>query len=638
MESFKISDDFKDRMKYAINEARKDRPKYFNWIKAEIEILINLINKYDKVYVLGGLGSRLIKSHPTFYNQILADLPGVNKVDVEDDLIKADDEIEVMLEYAMNIATATPNTNKNNLPTKEDIEEIYQQLSKVKSNINFWELSADIPSDGNEFDHWLRTNIMQMAINVRGDGYHAHIQEVFEEVFMPHNGFLQQYYGFEANDVLNLLINLDSLVYSKVGNPYGSMQSHKRFVKWSEETPFEEVVKVMKDTGKHFIRQFTEANPDLYDESAPHKVVSYHLDRVDSYGKVFWVIPKTDKEKLIFDRLSMSYGDNQIFFQPPKFKAFPLNDTLLRLKPLVKEGEKYYHFSLTLAFRNIFKIVEQLFRDADMVYYEQSFKGNSNLNSRDNYIENKTKQLFQKLLPSTTFYHSLDYTVIENGITKKTELDILGVSVDTIYIIEVKAGELNQKHKRGALKGLKDRLEETINEGAYQCHRALSYINETELPIFEYIDSKTRKILTIDKSSIKNFFKISVTFEHFASISTNLKYLINSNILSPAFKWTWIVSLYDLMIFADLIETENDFKEYLAYRIELYDRDDTEFTDEIDILGFFLEGNFPIKPRKENDILHITNFKGDIEEYYTKTGVGLPDIAKPKKKTLQSRN
>lgn len=633
METFTIPDDLKERMRYAINEARKDRVKYFDWIKNEIEIAINLINKYDKVYVLGGLGSRLIKSTPTFYNQFLADYKGIDNNDVQDELLQSDDEIEVLLEYAMSVATATSNVNKNTLPTKENIEEIYQQLSKVKSNINFWELSADIPIDGNEFDHWLRTNIMQEAINVRGDGYHTHIREVFEEVFGPHNGFLQQYDGFDANDVLNSIIKLNSLVYSKVGNPFGSIQAHQRFIEWSDETPNETVVKVMRETKKNFIQQFTEANPDLYNESAPDKVVAYHLDRVESYGKVFWVIPKTDKEKLIFERLSIPYGGNQIFFQPPKFKAFPLNDTLLKLKPLIKDDGKYYHFSSTLAFRNIFKIVEQLFREADMIYYEQSFKGNSNSNSRDNYIEKKTKQLFMKLLPTTTFYHSLGYTVVENREKKKTELDILGVSADTVYIIEVKAGELNLKHKRGAMKGLKDRLEETINEGSYQCHRALTYINENEKPTFEYVDATKRNVLTIDKSSIKNYFKISVTFEHFASISANLKYLINSGVLSPAFKWTWIVSLYDLMIFTDLIENENDFKEYLTYRISLYDRNDIEFTDEIDILGFFLKGHFPVKAGKENDILHIVNFKDDIETYYTKSGVGMPGVTKPKKKT-----
>lgn len=635
MHTLNIPDDIKEKYKCAIEKAREDRDRYFNWIKTEIETAITLINKFDKIYVLGGLGSKLIKSTPTFYNQFLATYDGAGKEEIqEEELIQDDDEIEVLLEYAMSIATATSNANKNVIPTQKDIEEIRQQLSKIKININFWELSAENPIGGNEFDHWLRTNIMQDTINVRGDGYHTHIQEVYQEVFAPFDGFLQQYYGFNSSDIFNTILKLDSLVYSKVGNPFGATQSHKRLTEWMDEVGEEIITKVMRETGKHFIAQFTEANPDLYDSEAPDNVMMHSLDRVESYNKIFWVIPKTDKEKLIFDKLSIEFGANGVFYQPPKFKAFPLNDTLIQLKPLIKEEGKYFHFSLNLAFRNIFKITEELIKSADIVYYENSFKGNSNANSRDNYIEQKTKQQFEKILPTAKFYHSLEYSVVENGQNKKTELDILGVSSDTIYIIEVKAGELNTKHRRGAIKGLKDRLEETINEGSYQCHRALKYIQERDNPNFEYVEAGTRKTLTIDKTQIKSYFKISVTFEHFSSISANLKYLVNSGVLSPDFKWTWIVSLYDLMIFADLIQSETEFKEYLTNRIALYDRNDIQFSDEIDILGFYFQNHFPLGEEKENEIMHIVNFKDDIETYYTRTGVGMPAIDKPKKKTF----
>lgn len=629
METFNFPEELKEQYKYAIEKAREDRDRYFDWIKREIETAITLINKFDKNYVLGGLGSELIKSTPTFYNQFLATYKGEDEK--EEELIQDDDEIEVLLEYAMSIATATPNENKNVIPTQKDIEEIHQQLSKIKSNINFWELSAETPIGGNEFDHWLRTNIMQDTINVRGDGYHTHIQEVYQEVFAPFDGFLQQYYGFNSNDIFKTILKLDSLVYSKIGNPFGATQSHKRLTEWMDETGQETIMNVMMETGKHFITQFAEANPDLYDPNAPENIIMHSLDNVGSYNKIFWVIPKTDIEKLIFEKLSIDFGANGVFYQPPKFKAFPLNDTLINLKPLIKEDGKYFHFSVNLAFRNIFKITEELIKSADIVYYENSFKGNSNSNSRDNYIELKTKQQFEKLLPTAKFYHSLEYSVVENGQNKKTELDILGVSADTIFIIEVKAGELNVKHRRGAIKGLKDRLRETINEGSYQCHRALKYIQENDNPTFNYIEGGTKRTLEIDKAKIQSYFKISVTFEHFSSISANLKYLINSGVLSSDFKWTWIVSLYDLMIFADLIQNEDEFKEYLTNRIALYDRNDIQFSDEIDILGFYFQNNFPLGKEKENEIMHIVNFKDDIERYYTRIGVGMPNIDKPKK-------
>lgn len=625
-----IPEDIKEKYRYAINQVRKDRQGYFDWIKNQIEIATELINKFDKIYVLGGLGARLIKSSPTSYNQFLQIYDGPDKEEIkEEEIVQKDDEIEVLLEYAMSIATATPNSNKNVIPTQEDIQSIYGQLSKIKANINFWELSADMPADGNEFGHWLRTNIMLYTINVRGDGYHTHIEEVYHEMFQPYNGFLERFYGFNADDIYKTILKLDSLVYSKVGNLFGGLQSHKRLTEWMEETGEETIKKVTMETGKDFIRQFAEVNPDLFDESAPDHVVLHHLAVIESYRKVFWVIPKSDKEKLIFEKFSLEFGRNTVFFEPSKFKAFPLNDTSIKLKPLIKEDGKYFHFSHSLAFRNIFNITEEFIRLADAVYFQNYFKGNTHSISKDNYVELKTKRLFQKILPTVSFFHSLEYSIIQNGQPKNTELDILGISADTIYIIEVKAGELNPKHRRGALKGLKDRLQETINEGSYRCHRALKYILENPTPTFEYVEAGTRKTLTIEKSQIRSYFKISVTFEHFSSISANLKFLIHSGVLSADLKWTWIVSIYDLMVFADLIESEKDFKEYLTHRMALYDRNDIEFLDEIDILGFYFGGNFPLGPEKEKEMIQVVNYKDDIETYYTKRGVGMSGVIKP---------
>lgn len=621
MQTFSIPEEIKENYRYAISKAKEDRPRYFNWIKDEIEILINLINKFDKIYVLGGMGSRLLKSTPTFYNQFLAGYNGPDKEEVKDELLQDDDDIEVILEYAMSIATATRNANQRTIPLPENLEEIYQQLSKIKTNINFWELSAEVPSDGNEFDHWLRTNIMQESINVRGSGYHLHIKEVFTEVFEPHNGFLEQFYGFNANDIYETIIKLDSLVYSKIGSIEGFMHQQMLFKKEGLDE---------KDI---FLKLFESNISNKKTKLPEERLGGYDINSIEDLKPIFSVVPKSEKEKLIFAKLAIEFGNNEIFFQPEKFKAFPLNDTHIKLAPLIKEDGKFYHFSLNLAFRNIFSIVEELIKSADVIYYENSFKGNSNANSKDNYIENKSKKLFEKLMPTVAFYHSLDYSIVENGEQKKPELDIIGISEDTVYIIEVKAGELNSKHRRGAMKGLKDRLKETINEGSYQCHRALKYITESQNPTFEYAKDGRRNALIIDKAKIQSYFKISVTFEHFSTISANLKNLISSGVLSPDFKWTWIVSIYDLMVFADLIQSEADFKEYLTQRIKLYDRNDIEFLDELDILGFYFDGSFPLKAEKDNEILHIINYKDDIDSYYNRTGLGMPGATKPKRKT-----
>jgi len=629
-----FDEELKAQWKHAFEQARRQRDRYFVTIKSYIDEAIDKINQFDKIYVLGGLGAKLLNSTPNAYSIFLENYEGSDKVEAEEEKIQVDDDIEVLLEYAMSIATASPNENEGVLPTQKNIDEIYDLLLKIKINVNFYDQSADIPEDGDEFDHWLRTMVMVDTMNVRGDGYSPHIEEVFLEIFNLHNEFLRQFYGFEANDLLDVVTKLERLVYSKIGNTLGAKECHARFVEWTENKSEKQILETMSTLGKHFIQQFIEDNPDLTYENENNGIVFFTLDDIEAYSKIYWVIPKTRIEEKVFEALSQNFGDNSQFFQPEKFKAFPLGDTLVQTKPLIKFKDKYYYFSTNVAFRNLFKIGERLIEIADPTYYQHTFRGNSSAISRDNYLEAKTKALFEKMLPTTKFYRSVKYKLVENGLEKSPELDVIGIASDTVYIIEVKAGQLHAKHRRGAIKGLKDRLSETVNEGAYQCHRALKYISENENPEFSYTEAGKLQKLLINKAGIENFFKISVSFEHFGAISANLKYLINSGVLAPAYKWSWLISIFDLMVFADLIESKEDFTDYLQHRLNLYERDDVEFLDEIDVLGFFFENKFPL-PRENKEKAQtelIVGFKGNIDKYFSEMSVGLPNLIKPRRK------
>lgn len=636
-----FDEEFKKQWRYAFDQARADRERYFNWIKDEIKIAVDLINRYDKIFVLGGLGARLLQSSPNLYNQFMETYIGGDEEHAEEETIIKDDEIEVLLEYAMSIASASGNTNAGVIPTQANIDEIREQLSKIKYNIGFYEMSAENPSGGTEFDHWLKLRIMEDALHVRGDGYHTHIAEVYTETFAHHDGFLNQYYGFTSADIYEVIQRLDVLVASKIANPFGASLAHDRLFRLNEIKEIENEEDDLKKTQMQLeaLFGFKKENEDLFssEESQtpsfiPFAITSIRLDSIEEYNRLFWVIPENEKQLKIFNLLSHQFGDNALFLQG-KFGGFILGDSIIKTKPLIQVEEKYFCFSNNLSFRNIFDITANLLQSADAVYYEQRFKGNTSPTSRDNYIELKAKRLFEKFLPTVQFYHSLKYNIFEDGISKEPELDILGIGKDTLYIIEVKAGELNKKHRRGAILGLKDRLKETVNEGSYQCYRAERFINDSVVPEFRYTDNNQGKTLTIDKSKNYQSIKISVTYEHLSTVSVNLKYLIETGVLSAAYKWTWIVSLHDLMIFADMIESEVDFKEYLQNRLGLYERNDIEFNDEIDILGYFFENLFPLKAEKENEIIMMLSYKDGIDTYYTRTGVGMLGVIKPKRKT-----
>lgn len=267
-----LNEEWRQRWRYAFEQARADRDRYFNWLKEEINNAIRLINKYDKIYVLGGLGSQLIATAPNLYNQFMETYEGPDKEHAEKEKATDDDEIEVLLEYAMNIASASSNSNAGIIPTTENIQEIREQLSRIKFNIGFYEMSSDEPGSPTEFDHWLKIHVMEDALHVRGEGYHSHFAEVYRETFASHDDFLKQFYGFDSKDLFDTIARFDLLVTSKIGNAFGGGQSHHRFMEWSNEKGEKAIGDEMRRTGKHFIQQFTEANPDLYNDESPESI------------------------------------------------------------------------------------------------------------------------------------------------------------------------------------------------------------------------------------------------------------------------------------------------------------------------------------------------------------------------------
>lgn len=631
-----IPEELRKQIINSIENAKEIRGDYFKWIKTKIEEAIELINNFDKLYLIGGLGLRLLKSSPSFYSVSMEELRRSGKEIPEDELLIEDEHIEIIFEYALNIASTSTNDNAGTIPTQDDIQKIYDLLLEIKTNIGFYEMTADIPKDGNEFDHLLRTEMMTETMNVRGVGYTIHVRELFLELFSQHDQILKDSYGFTAEEFFDAIRKLDLYVTSKIGNALGGGQSHTRLMDWMAKKGEKNVEEEMGRTGKPFITQFVEENPDLYDPEHPYNVMLHSLDNISSSDKIFWVIPTTVIEKKVYELISHEFGDNTCFLKPEKFKAFPLGDSIIFNKPLIKIDNKFFCFSLLLAYRNIFSILSSLIEDADSNYYKNEFLGNSSKYSKDNYIESKVKNVFEKLVPEANFYSNLKYEFNDNGEVKATELDILGKSEKAIYIIEVKAGELNKKHRRGALKGLKDRLSETINAGSYQCERAKKYIQSNDNPEFTYAADGGSHVIQIDKSKEKKIFKITVTFEQLGFISANLKMLVNNGVLKPDYKWSWIVSLYDLMIFADTLEGEDQFIEYLTHRLELYDRDDVRFFDEIDLLEYFLENDFPIPNQEENKVLLIDSGSKKIDEYFGKKSLGFPMNPKPVKSIPKS--
>ena len=583
-----------------MQEMLRDKDNLNDIIHGHIAEIENYFRRYDSVQLLGSIGLYLIDNLPNMEKYFMAGISG-NKMNLDED-------VEVIAEYALNFGLSMPNTEKEE-PTDEVVADLRERLRALYQIYRL----IDMPLENNaeQFVDWV---IHSESIAIRGDGYQQHVYEVFKEMFQPHTAFYEKTYGFSIDELFDFFMDLENRIVCKIGdqnNIYGFTKLHDRWVKWEEEKygPMGEDLDFEKrDFSKGMFGEFFEANPDVGHTEDGNQFLVYTPDDYTASDKVFWVWPQKETEKRILEALSAEFGSNAAFIAEGEFKGNIMNGHSIYERPFVKDGEKYYCFTPMIPHRNLFLIAEKLIKRDD-AYYQKYFQQNTNPISRDQYVERKVKSVLESFLPTVKFYPSAHYNIVEDDEDKRPELDILGVSDKATYIIEVKAHELSYRDRVG-IKGAKDKFQSSVGEACYQCERVRKFISEAAAPQF----SSAREVVQVDKT--KPIYKIAVTFQHYSSLLGQIDKLIEAGMMFDAYRDTWIVSLFDLMVFSDFIASEDELIAYLEMHKTIYSNQ-SQFFDEVDLLNGFVNYDLQekVKPGKP---LIIRIGSEEIDEEYAK--------------------
>lgn len=580
-------------------EIFKDKNAVNATLRESIETVEGYFRRYDSVQLLGSIGLYLLDHLPNIEKHFMAHMNGTD--------IRLDENAEVIAEYAMNFGLALPNEGKDT-PTNKVVKDLKDRLKTLF--VTYMHLDMPLDDESTQFIDWM---IHMDTIAVRGDGYQIHVYEVFKEMFYPHTPIYQQHFGFSVEQLFDFFMDLENRVICKIGDQntiYGFSKMHDRWKKWEEKTfgPIGDVATLEnRDFSKGMFGAFFEAKPDV-SHTEDGMFLIHQPDDYRSSDMIFWVYPQSEVESRILDSLSMKFGDNSAFLAESEFKGSIMNGHSIFEKPFVKDGDKYYCFTPMIPHRNLFLIAEKLMMRNE-AYYQKNFQQNTNPISRDVYIESKVKSVMKSFLPNVTFYPSAHYKIVEEGVKKNPEVDVIGVSDKAVYIIEVKAHELSYKD-RVRLDGAKDKFKASVAEACKQCCRSVDFINGSTEPAF----GTQQGAVLIDKT--KPIYKIAVTFQHYSSLLGQMDKLVAASLMEERFRDTWVVSLFDLMVVADFIESEDEFLSYLNMR-KIINTNHSTFHDELDLLSQFLNDDLADKVMPNKPMM-IIGGSSDIDEEYAK--------------------
>lgn len=569
-------------------QLKENRPRLLDDINKMTADLYRLINSFDKIFILGSVAGIVI-----------------------DAAQKETDEKqvgEIALEYCQSLCTSSANLNVGKGPNASDTDIVYDMLVKIREYASMYYALEHLEGKHTEGEYEVRKTMLLERLFVRGEGYLEHVEELFLEMFSPHDEFFKREIGFTPADIVQTFKQVESSFTLRVASPEG--HPHPFFVQTLQR------LSKQKDKQKALI-DYARDNPGMCFENG--KPMLFPINWIPYYDKLYKIRHHNEIQKKVVEALSMPFGGNETF---AKYNPnFIINESDIYTKPfIVDDNGGHYLFNMNIGARNYFQIAQHLIKTASPDYYNNSYLGNRLFISKDNFVERKVIDLFKKMLPDVTFHSNLKYRFLDETLKLKCtassdgnyELDILGISDSATYVIEVKAGLMNEESRRGAVKSLKSNLSKIIGEAICQSYRAHQFITRSDLPVF--IDVDKQAIVPTNKD---NVYRITICFSYIGDLTSSLLKLKELGTIDKNAEFAWTINIFDLMAISAVIGSEGEFIDFLSKRIPLYEDKRLAKADELDMLGFYFHDNFIVDSVHDNaDSVTLNGYREDFDKYF----------------------
>jgi len=324
-----------------------------------------------------------------------------------------------------------------------------------------------------------------------------------------------------------------------------------------------------------------------------------------SFNDSIFKIHETLLSKELLEQLSINVGDN-ICFQEGDIEFFPINSSLIYDKPFTKINDEYYCFNHALIYYHLHNLLENIVLNIIPLNKHQK----NYYKKKGEYLENKSLDLFQQMLPNCKIYKNLRYEI-------DYEVDGLVVYDNHIFIIESKSNKFTLGAKKGNIDKIKRNTKDIVEKAYQQAIRVKKYILSKES--VEFRDKNKKVVLTINRNKINNIYLVNSTLEPLNHITSNLTSLKQFGFIKDD-EWIWSVYLNDLRIITEIIDLPSEFLVYIERRIKFNEYPQIKMTEEIDIFGYFLsEGLYfdDIDFPENGFMLNIdSSFSKNIDLYY----------------------
>jgi len=575
--------------------AREERPKLKEKIDADVAHLLEIVQHYDPVpliktlYLKNGVLDAESYSEPTFEGS------------------------EAYVEYLQSLAVAVPQMGTA-APTDAAFDEMDGLVTRVFENVQWYFHLEFTEEKRKEWEYRVRFMSIVRFLKLRGASIEEHHRDLVRDLFSQHDDFLMRTIGFTTDQIIAAFDEIERQFIEALNAQRESIVTarvvHARFRKFVDERPYldskplDELVREFDGTVDPAERESIKA---MFTIEAAH------------------IRPNDRVPTQLLDRLAAIPGENSGFLAA-KSGGWPLSDSVIYTRPLIKRDGNYYCCNPVLPFRKLDRIIESWIEE-DQKYYRHTFA-----KKRGTFVEKTALRHFAKLLPTATVASNLFYTAPHGDEMRRFETDAVVKWDRALFIIEAKSAALDIPARRGALAGLWDDVKDIVVDAFEQGLRTRRFIESAESVTFE--DESGDRVLSVARRDFDDVFIVNVTLESLGFLTAGMHVLKDMGLLTGEV-WPWSVFVNDLRIISEILETGSDFVAMLRSRVRAPDLPQFEVADEVDFLMAYLRDgvNLIDVDLSKVDMFNLHAYTDDLDRYYAFVAGDVSSGQKPRSTT-----
>jgi hypothetical protein len=304
----------------------------------------------------------------------------------------------------------------------------------------------------------------------------------------------------------------------------------------------------------------------------------------------------------ILKRLSLSFG--ALHDRAPEVL---LLENPMWLQPLIEVEDGIFFSSLPQTLMSfVFPIVESLAKPHEALRERLRM-------ARAQYLEDATERVLRAAFPGCELVRGYKW----NERDRRYESDLALRYDATILLVESKSGGVSWPALRGAPQRMVRQIRELIVEPSDQSARLAERLKEaiagTPGPVADF---------PLSLEGVRAISRLSVTLHDFATVQSIPHLLLEAGLIKSEHRLAPCMTLADLEVIVDILDTPYLRMHYLRRRAELLTTAVT-FGDELDSLGMYLDTGFNIGDAEVgSQQLMMIGYSARLDRYYSHVDEG----------------